>query len=186
MTLQKGLGASGGAWSRWVRVLGCRAGEAELASWHMQQPPASARPCRGPLHAALPAFLLQAEPLEHSRSAVSSSHPLEPHLAPSTRGRGAGRGGWVRGVRVAHRAPLQACGLGRRRSPGGALGVSCCLQGAQGLGGTWWVSALWEDGLGGHLQPLCLPTAGPAAFQPEAQQRSGPARDLLQQAHISP
>lgn len=148
--------------------------------------PASARSCRGPLHAALPAFLLQAEPLEHSRSAISSSHPLEPLSAPSARGRGAGRGGWVRGVRVAHRAPLQACGLGRRRSPGGALGVSCCLQGAQGPGSTWWVSALWGDGLGGHLQLLCLPTAGPAAFQPEAQQRSGPAQDLLQQAHISP
>ena len=88
-----------------------------LGTFSDPRPPA--RPCRDPLrHAALPAFLLQAEPLEHSSSAVSSLHPPKPHPAPSARGHGAGRGGRVRGVRVVHRAPLQACGLGG----GAALG----------------------------------------------------------------
>ena len=123
-------------------------------------------------HAEAPSAMQPSQP-SSSRLSPLSIHPslIQPPapegMGPCWRSQGGSQG-------------TAACG------PGGALGVSCCLQGAQGPGGTWWVSALWGDGLEGDPQPLCLPTDGPAAFQPEAQQRSGPTQHLLQQVHVRP
>lgn len=57
--------------------------------------------------------------------------------------------------------------------------VGTCLWGGAAAGGSGPSLAL-----GAGTCPLCLHTAGPVAFKPEAQRRAGPSQQLLQQARV--